>query len=126
ASGLAERLIGEQLLVDTWDAPQEPPPGPGIVLEHRAVRFVSYAYEWPFTLLQRAALLHLSLLERLIPAGFVLQDGTPSNVMLEGAHPLFVDVGSIVPYEPGRPWQGLRQFLETMVYPLLLDRKSVV
>lgn len=94
---------------------------PGPVLEHERVRFVSYAFEWPFSLLRQAALLHLHLLERLIPEGFILNDATPSNVMFRGIQPVFIDVASIVPYQPGDVWQGLKQFLETMLYPLLLS-----
>ena len=89
-------------------------------LEHAPVHCVSYAYEWPFSLLQRAALLHLTLLERLVPAGFTLQDATPSNVMFDGVRPVFIDVTSIVRHTYGSPWHALRQFLETMANPLFL------
>lgn len=119
---LASELMAEDRLVRTWSVPDGLHGVTGDpVLEHEPVPFVSYAYEWPFGLLQRAALLHLELLRRLIPEGFILSDATPSNVMFRGIRPVFIDVGSIVPYQPGDVWQGFRQFLQTMLYPLLLS-----
>ena len=120
ARPIANRLIAEGLLVATWevsdriagDAHQG-------VLEHERIPFVSYAFEWPFELLRHAALLHLALLARLIPEGFILADATPSNVMFQGTRPVFIDAGSIVPYHPGDVWQAFQQFLQTMLYPLM-------
>ena len=111
----------EGLLVRTWetidggeDAAHEP------ALEHEVIPFISYPYEWPFTLLQRAAVLHLELLERLLLAGFSLKDGNAFNILFKGPRPICVDVGSIVPYREGDIWPGLRQFLQPALYPLLL------
>lgn len=119
---LAAQLIAEGTLVRTREADDIPPGIAGTaVLEHDRIPFVSYAFEWPFTLLQRAALVHLRLLARLVPSGFILSDATPSNVMYRSVAPVFIDVGSIVPYRAGDIWQGFRQFLQTMLYPLLLS-----
>jgi ribosomal protein L11 methylase PrmA len=118
---LCAELMAERLLVSTQEI-HEPINGldAAPLLEHEPVRFVSYAFEWPFSLLKRAAQLHLQLLQRLIPAGFILSDATPSNVMFQGTRPIFIDTASIVGYQPGDPWRGFTQFLETMLYPLLL------
>lgn len=113
--------MSEGLVIPTWEVPDGVPGvcmGP--VLEHEPIRFVSYVFEWPFALLKQAALLHLHLLQHLIPAGFILSDATPSNVMFRGTRPVFIDMGSVVLYEPGTPWRGYKQLLETMLYPLLL------
>jgi len=118
---LCAELMTEQLLVSTREVHEAIPGlGPGSFLEHDPVRFVSYAFEWPFSMLKRAALLHLQLLQRLIPAGFILSDATPSNVMFRGTRPIFIDTASVVGYQPGDPWRAFKQFLETMLYPLML------
>lgn len=122
ARPIASRLMADGVLVPTWEILTGVPgivPGP--VLEHERIPFVSYAFEWPFELLRRAALLHLELLMRLIPEGFILAHATPSNVMFRGTRPVFIDAGSVVPYGPGDVWQAFQQFLETMLYPLLLS-----
>lgn len=118
---LSVELMAQQLLVSTREVHEEIAGlGAGPFLEHEPVRFVSYAFEWPFSMLKRAALLHLQLLQRLIPAGFILSDATPSNVMFRGTRPIFIDTASVVGYQPGDPWRAFKQFLETMLYPLLL------
>jgi SAM-dependent methyltransferase len=118
---LCAKLMAEQLLISTWEINEQIRDlDPGPALEHEPIRFVSYAFEWPFSMLKRAALLHLQLLRRLIAGGFILSDATPSNVMFRGTRPIFIDTASIVSYRPGDPWRGFTQFLETMLYPLLL------
>jgi 2-polyprenyl-3-methyl-5-hydroxy-6-metoxy-1,4-benzoquinol methylase len=124
---LCAELMAEHLLVSTKEVHGEIRGlGPGPFLEHEPVRFVSYSFEWPFSMLKRAALLHLQLMRRLIPAGFILSDATPSNVMFRGTRPVFIDTASVVGYQPGDPWRGFKQFLETMLYPLLLAAHKAI
>jgi len=120
---LSARLVSDGLLIRSWEIPDSLPAvtPPGFVLEHEPIKFISYPYEWPFTLLKSAAMLHLELMEQLIPAGFILSDATASNVMFRGIRPVFIDVGSIMPYRSGDIWQGFKQFLETMLYPLFIS-----
>ena len=91
------------------------------VLEHARLPFVSYPYEWPFGMLQDAALLQLDLTLAALDEGMTLKDATPFNVQWIGAHPTFIDIGSFTAYEPGTPWTGYRQFCETYLYPLFLQ-----
>src|SRR5687767_8716178 len=66
---LSTELMTEGSLVATREATWEfASHQASVCLEHEPVRFISYAFEWPFLLLKRAALLHLNLLTRLIPA----------------------------------------------------------
>lgn len=90
-------------------------------LEHERVPFITYAHERPFTLLKRAALLHLDLMLELIGAGFSLQDADPSNVQFFGGRPVFIDVTSITPAVSMAAWPAFSQFCDTMLYPLLLE-----
>ena len=90
------------------------------VLEHDVVPVVSYPYEWTFGMLKDAALLQLQLLREALAEDLVLKDATPYNIQWRGIRPVFVDVGSFEPLEPGDPWVGYRQFCMLFLYPLLL------
>ena len=89
-------------------------------LEHDRLPLLSYPYEWTFTMLKDAALLHLDLLEESIEAGWILKDSTPYNVQFMGSAPIFIDIPSFVPRAPGDYWRGYRQFCMLFLYPLLL------
>jgi hypothetical protein len=91
------------------------------VLRHERIPFVSYPYEWTFSMLKDAALLQLDLLLAALERDLVLKDSTPYNVQFVGARALFVDVGSFERLRPGEPWAGYRQFCMLYLYPLLLQ-----
>ena len=90
------------------------------VVEHEAVDFVTWPYEWPFSMLKDAALLQLRLLETSARNGWILKDATPFNIQWMGARPVFIDVPSFVPWKDGEYWQGYRQFCSTFLMPLML------
>ena len=124
------RFFGEQLVrgnvVDTEPAagvptPAGAPPGGWAgVLHHRRIPIISYPYEWTFSMLRDAALLQLDLLDAALAEDMILKDSTPYNVQFVGARPVFIDVGSFEPLEPGDIWVGYRQFLRQYLYPLML------
>jgi hypothetical protein len=91
------------------------------VLRHERVPFISYAYEWPFSMLQDAALLQLELNQRALRAGLAVKDATPYNVQFRGTRPVFIDVGSFEKLRPGEPWIGYRQFCMQFLYPLMFQ-----
>jgi hypothetical protein len=91
------------------------------VLEHERIPFVSYPYEWPFGMLQDAALLQLELLQAALAEEFTLKDGTIYNVQWIGRRPTFIDVVSFEKLVPGQPWAGYRQFCQTALFPLMLQ-----
>jgi hypothetical protein len=94
---------------------------PAAVLRHELVPFVSYPYEWTFSMLKDAALLQLDLLLAALDHDLVLKDSTPYNVQFKGARPVFVDVGSFERMREGEPWVGYRQFCMLYLYPLVLQ-----
>jgi SAM-dependent methyltransferase len=94
---------------------------PAGVLRHERIPFVSYPYEWTFSMLKDAALLQLDLLLAALERDLVLKDSTPYNVQFKGARPVFVDVGSFERVREGEPWVGYRQFCMLYLYPLLLQ-----
>jgi hypothetical protein len=91
------------------------------VVEHTPIEFVSYAYEWPFEMLRRAALHQLELTSRAFDNGYILKDATPYNVQFDGTHPVFIDVPSFERYEPGEGWRAYAQFCRMFLYPLYLE-----
>jgi SAM-dependent methyltransferase len=91
------------------------------VLRHTAIPFVSYPYEWPFSMLRDAALLQLDLLDRALDESLTLKDASPYNVQWRGAKPVFIDLGSFERVREGEPWAGYRQFCTLFLYPLLLQ-----
>ena len=111
ATAVAERDAAQDLLAD----------GAAAVLRHERVPFVSYPYEWPFSMLRDAALLQLDLCRRALQADLALKDASPYNVQWRGTRPVFVDVGSFERLRPDEPWAGYRQFCMLFLYPLMLQ-----
>jgi hypothetical protein len=89
-------------------------------VEHERIPFVSYPYEWTFSMLRDAAALHLELLLEALDEGLTMKDGYAFNVQWTGARPVFIDVPSFE-RSHGGPWAGYRQFCQTFLYPLLLQ-----
>jgi hypothetical protein len=90
-------------------------------LRHERVPFLSYPYEWPFSMLKDAALLQLDLNRRALRADLTLKDASPYNVQWRGAQPVFIDVGSFERLRAEEPWAGYRQFCMLFLYPLMLQ-----
>jgi hypothetical protein len=91
-----------------------------LLLAHDRIPVWTYPYEWSFSMLKAAALLHLDLLDAALDEGMTIKDATPYNVQFVGADPVFVDVGSFRRYEQGEPWLGYGQFCRQFLYPLML------
>jgi hypothetical protein len=91
------------------------------VLRHERVPFLSYPYEWPFSMLKDAALLQLDLCRRALREDLALKDASPYNVQWRGTRPVFIDVGSFERLRPAEPWAGYRQFCMLFLYPLMLQ-----
>jgi hypothetical protein len=89
-------------------------------LEHPLVPFISYPYEWTFSMLKDAALLQLDLLAEALGAGLTIKDATPYNIQFVEGRPIFIDVGSFEAYAPGEPWIGYRQFTRQFLFPLMM------
>ncbi len=136
AAGIMEKLLAEPFFQDLVDGGQvvatrllhpELPnarhvmkEGWSAAVEHEAVDFVTWPYEWSFSMLKDAALLQLQVLETGARNGWLLKDATSFNVQWIGVRPVFIDIPSFVPWEEGEYWRGYRQFCATFLTPLLL------
>jgi SAM-dependent methyltransferase len=88
--------------------------------EHDRLGFVSVPAEWSATMLAHAALHTLDINRELLRHGMLLKDATPANILFDGARPVFVDVPSIEPLQPGQSlWLARHQFETTFLLPLL-------
>ena len=129
-SPLLDRLTSEGALIGTQEAGADAladaaadilPEGTETVLRHERLPFVSYPYEWTFSMLRDAALLQLDLQIAALENDLTLKDATPYNVQFRGSDPVFIDVGSFERLREGDPWIGYRQFCMLFLYPLLLQ-----
>jgi SAM-dependent methyltransferase len=87
------------------------------------VFFPSYPWEWSPSEWRAAAELTMHLCGEAVPAGYLLKDATPLNVLFDGPRAIFVDVLSFDPREPADPiWLAQGQFVRTFLLPLLAHR----
>ena len=127
SSPLYKQLQEEGLLISTQPVsvdsrlPREAVEASEAIVEHERVPFVSYPYEWSFTMLKDAALLHLDLVERALAYDLILKDASAFNVQFIGGRPVFIDVLSFARLSPGEPWIGYNQFCKMFLYPLMLQ-----
>lgn len=113
-----ELINSEEILAPDWAAGQTEWTG---WLQHQVVPFISYPYEWTFSMLRDAAQLQLRLQEAALQEGWSMKDATPYNVQFIAGKPVFIDIPSFEPLPPGSAWQGYRQFCEMNLFPLLLQ-----
>jgi len=120
--GLIEELITLRLIPRTWIT-SEVLDGFGLVLEHEVIQPITYPREWSFSMLRDAALTELKVNLICQKYGYQLKDSHPNNVLFDAAHPMFVDVGSIVKVDPGIiGWRAYENFLRSYYYPLKIWR----
>jgi ribosomal protein L11 methylase PrmA len=126
SSGVLNKLADAGLLLPSIDVDARNLPGidgAAFVIEHPALAFVSYPYEWCFSAFRDAALLHLDLHLAALENSFTLSDASAYNVQFVGTRPVFIDHLSIVPYHDGMIWEGHRQFCAHFLNPLILWSK---
>ncbi len=127
SSGLADELYAAGLLVPTHEVPAATAPAEldlpagSLLLEHEAIPFLNYPYEWTFDMLRDAALVQLDIMERSLRRQWILKDASAYNVQFHGVRPKFLDVLSFAPLGEGEPWAGYNQFCRMMLYPLMLE-----
>jgi SAM-dependent methyltransferase len=118
----AGTVVRTELVEDRVPPPEcRTPAGLAAVLRHERIPFLSWPFEWPFSMLKQAALLTLELMRQALDEGMILKDATPYNVQWRGAAPVFIDIGSFERLAEGEPWFGYRQFCMQFLYPLMLQ-----
>jgi len=90
------------------------------VLMHPKLPFISYPYEWTFSLLKAAALRHLKIAQYALERDISLIDASAYNIQFIGVEPIFIDHLSFRPYQVGEYWLAHQQFCHEFLNPLLL------
>ena len=117
--GILEDLTEQGLIVKSEEVPLSVEDY-GLVLKHPRIPFVTYPFEWPAQALKDAALQHVRLNLELIKYGLICQDAHPWNLVFNGANPVYVDVGSIMPLAESNPDGTIHEFNSKFYYPLRL------
>ncbi|MFO8164426.1 MAG: SAM-dependent methyltransferase [Thermodesulfobacteriota bacterium] len=122
ASGVYDQLIKSGILLpfQVIDTPEFAPDATIHCLSHPRLPMISYPWEWPFSLLKEAALIHLEAMEQLIPLGFWLRDASAFNVQYSGKRLCLIDTLSIGPKPPQSPWVAYGQFCSHFLAPLAM------
>jgi ribosomal protein L11 methylase PrmA len=124
STGLLPLLEGEGLLVRSERVDRqvlgETGASAAFVIEHPRLPFISYPYEWSFSLLKAAGVAYLDVHMRALEYGVTLSDASAYNVQFVGPNPIFIDRLSFRRYVDGEFWGAHRQFCEQFLNPLLL------
>lgn len=127
ATGFLDTLVGDGMLLPYGIVSEEDIlarfPQARYLLEHPRLDYVSFPYEWSFSQLKEAALLHLDIALAGLDKGVSMSDASAYNIQFIGSRPVFIDHLSFKPYVEGEFWMGHRQFCEQFLNPLLLRAK---
>ncbi len=90
------------------------------VIKPQQIPFISYPYEWCFSMLKDAALLTLQIQKIALEHGMSLKDASAFNIQFFNGKPVHIDTLSFEQYQVGKPWVGYKQFIEHFLSPLSL------
>jgi hypothetical protein len=124
-SGIYDKLIEKGYLIPHKEVETSSfPEGTVYCLEHPKIQMISYPWEWSFSMLKDAALLHLDIMEYLMPMGFWLRDANAFNVQYHDGKLLLIDTLSIGKREEKSPWVAYNQFCTHFLAPLAVAAYS--
>ncbi len=118
-SGLYDALIKKNLFIAHQEVNLEE------ILSYKVIKpiqldFISYAYEWSFSMLQDAAICTLQNAIIGLQYGMMLKDANTHNIQFVNGKPVLIDSLSFEKYQDGNDWVAYRQFCESFLAPLVL------
>lgn len=121
-SGLYHSLVKEDLLIPHERIDQNLTGDKDwfTTIKPELIPFISYPYEWSFSMLKDAALLTVKLALKALEHGMMLKDASACNVQFHKGKMVFIDTLSFEIYKEGEPWIAYRQFCEQFLGPLSL------
>ena len=121
-NGIFELLIEKKLLIDHVETePDDYLPHDTVVsIKHPKIPVITYPWEWPFSMLKDAALLHLDIMSLIVKKGFWLRDANAFNVQYYQGSPVLIDTLSVGQRKPDYPWVAYQQFCMQFLAPLAL------
>lgn len=90
------------------------------IIQPQKIPFISYPYEWCFSMLKAAALLTLNIQKTALESGMSLKDASAFNIQFLEGKPILIDTLSFEKYEAGKPWIAYKQFVDHFLVPLAL------
>lgn len=91
-----------------------------VTLGHEPIPNWNYPWEWTWSMLRDAALVHVELLLICARDGWTLTDASSFNLVFNNGQPVFIDHGSFVRREDNEPWWAYADFCEHFLYPLMV------
>ncbi len=91
-----------------------------VAFGHTEIPNWNYPWEWTWSMLRDAAMVHLELLLICARDGWTMSDATSFNLVFTNGRPVFIDHGSFVPREENEPWWAYTDFCEHFLYPLMV------
>lgn len=91
-----------------------------VTFEHTPISNWNYPWEWTWSMLRDAALVHLEILLICAQDGWTMSDATSFNLVFSEGRAVFIDHGSFIPREDNDPWWAYTDFCEHFLYPLLV------
>lgn len=122
-SGLYEELTASAQLVSHQEVKlpgYKPKVSAYKVIQPQFIDFISYPYEWSFSMLKDAALLTLAIHKKALDKNLSLKDASAYNIQFVSGQPTLIDTLSFEKYTPGSPWVAYRQFCQHFLAPLAL------
>jgi len=118
SSGLYKKLTSLGYLIEHQEVKIKTPGYK--VIRPRQIPFISYPYEWCFSMLKEAAILTLNIQKIAMEYGLSLKDASAFNIQFLEGKPVLIDTLSFEKYEAGKPWIAYKQFVEHFLGPLAL------
>lgn len=120
SSGLYKALTSKNYLVEHAEVDKKLSENGWKIIKPKKIPFISYPYEWTFSMLKDAALLILGIEKIAIKHEMSLKDASAFNVQFLEGSPILIDTLSFEKYEEGKPWVAYKQFVEHFLSPLNL------
>jgi hypothetical protein len=117
SSGLYGELAGKGLLIPHTEMKAQ---GNVTTIIPERVKFISYPYEWCFSMLKEAALSTLEINRIALSHNMLLKDASAYNMQWHSGKMTLIDTLSFMRYDGSEPWVAYRQFIEHFLVPLLL------
>lgn len=89
------------------------------ILKPEMVEFISYPFEWSFSMLKDAALTTLNIQKMSLENGMTLKDCSAYNIQFINGKPMFIDTLSFEEHK-NELWIAYRQFCQHFLAPLAL------
>ena len=122
-NGIYDELMKAGYLIEHHEVNTKDIDAEGAVycLSHPKLPFVSYPWEWCFSMHKDAALIHMEMMEMLLPHGFWLRDASAFNIQFDGKQLRFIDTLSVGAKKPNTPWVAYGQYCSHFLAPLAMS-----